>query len=358
METLWHMDAAWRTEPMLVAILATIAILTILALTFVAQTVALRARHRRMASRWAELEESWTEPLMAALEDPAHIEQLWNLVGDDDQLFFVNFVLRHVRRVSGEQREILRAIALPYLQTVADRMWWWEAEHRARAIQTLGNLGLPRFADVVVAALDDDSPLVALVAARSLAQKDNADYAPEVLARLHRFRTWSRSYLSSMLASMGPRAAPELRRALRDAKQPDWVRVVAADGLRELNDLPSADVASELLEGDAGRELKAAALRLLADIGREEHLAIVRPLAHAEDFVIRANALTVLGRLGGEAETPYLIGGMSDPSPWVAVHAARALRTTAGEMVLQDLAQSDHPGADAAQQVLLEQEAA
>jgi hypothetical protein len=72
-------------------------------------------------------------------------------------------------------------------------------------------LGLPRYASTVVAALDDPSPLVAMVAARSLAQEESTEYAHAVLKRLHRFGGWNRRFLASMLASMGPRVADTLR---------------------------------------------------------------------------------------------------------------------------------------------------
>ena len=92
-------------------------------------------------------------------------------------------------------------------------------------------------ADTVVAALDDRSPLVAMIAARALAKKETPQYAGAVLARLHRFTSWRPSFLASMLSSMGPEIAPILRSTLGNPAIDTQVRAIATMALRELHDL-------------------------------------------------------------------------------------------------------------------------
>lgn len=326
-----------------------------MAIIFAVYALLLRVRSVRRERLWEHLTSLWEEPVLLALADPDEAARVHELIGPARGLYFVRFALEYARRVKGEEHAVLHALAEPYLPPIAERATSPDVETRTRAIQTLGTLGLPRYASVVVKALDDLSPLVAMVAARALARRGHPEYAPDVLRHLHRFDAWSRSFLASMLASVGPEAAPALRTSLGDTHEAPWVRAVAAEALAMLKDLESGDLAARLVANEDDRELVAAALRLLSDVGRPEHVDVVRALCASPDNVIRAEALTVLGIVGEEDDIPRLVGAMSDPSPWVAIQAARSLRAAGGTAVLRDLGDSDHPRAALAQQVLVEE---
>lgn len=347
--------AADLRDRALLLLILSIAVLVALAMVFAAYTVYLRIRNDRRERSWRRLVARWEPLLLDALLEPSLAGALHAAVGSGERLRFVRFVLEYSRRMKGEERDLLRQIVLPYLGPIAERTWSPRVEVRARAVQTLGALGLPRYAGEVLAALDDPSPLVAMVAARSLCREEHPEYAAAVLRRLGRFDAWSRGFMASMLASVGPEAGPALRETLGDDAQAPLARAVAADALRLLRDLESGDVAAGVVETEDDHDLVSAALRLLAVVGRPEHATVVRVRCASPDFHVRAGAVSALGALGRDDDEARLLGAMSDPSPWVAIQAARALVSSGARTLLEDLGDSDHPRAVLARQVLLEE---
>lgn len=342
-------------ESMLALLIAVIGALLLLAVAFGLYTLFLRFQHERRESRWRDLESRWQEPLLLALADPETADAVHDAVDEPYRLHFVRFCLEYARRVRGEERETIKRLAGPYLEPLVERAQHRDVGVRTRAVQTLGTLGLPTYVGVLVDALDDESPLVAMVAARGLAREDQAEFAPEVLARLGRFEEWSRPFMASMLANMGPGSAPALRTALGDGERIPWVRAVAGDALWILKDLPAGDLAAKVVELEEDPALLASALRLLTVVGRPEHIDVIRVRCASPDASVRSYALRALGTLAEEDDVPRLLGALSDPSPWVAIHAARGLLEAGGELLLRDLADSDHPRAILAGQVLLEE---
>ena len=353
--TLWPaFQDLWRTDFAFRFTVGSVGVLTVLALAFALAAVALRWKNERRRARLDALEARWEPALLQALADPTRLDELHGLVEDGDRLPFVRFVLRYVGRVTGSQRTHLRAVVAPYLDPVAGDARTGTVEERALAVQTLGTLGLPEYEAVVLHALDDDSPLVAMVAARALARRDQAHYAEHVLQRLHRFGSWSRGYLAAMLAQIGAEAGPSLRATLGDTREPSWVRAVAADALRRLNDVMAAPTAVNVLHQSDDRDLVAACLRLLSRTGDSRHLETTRVLAQSSDPVVRSTAIQAVGHLGGSNDTELLFKGLSDTSPWVSLQSARAIGRALGTDRLRSLADSDHPRAALARQVLRE----
>jgi HEAT repeat protein len=282
-------------------------------------------------------------------------EALWAIVPTDVELYFVEFVLRYRRRLSGDETIKIEALAQPYLPKVARRMRRRGAERRARAIQTLGELGLQDYAEAVAKYLDDRSPLVAMSAARALADPELPGYTNAILSRMHRFTNWRSSFLSAMLAGIGTDAAPDLRAKYEDETASPGVRAIAAGALGQLNDFKSAAIAAKILEGKPDRDLAAESLRLLGRVGRAEDVELVRRLIQSEDAVVRGASAGALGKLGSSADSEILREtASSDPSHWVAITAARGLRELGGVKALRELATSSHARAPLALQVLAE----
>lgn len=346
-------EADLRQRALLVLVV-TIAALVALAMAFAAYAVWVRLRTDARERRWRRLRATWEPQVLAHLTANGGGGVAPPSVAPEDRLFFVRFLLEYHRRMTGQEADALRALALPYLGPVARRAAGHRPEQRARAIQTLGALGLPEHAAEVIAALEDPSPLVAMVAARALCTRRHPEYGAAVLRRVERFRGWSRGFLASMLAGVGTEMAPHLRKVLGDDDEAPQARAVAAEALRRLADLASGDVAARVAGAAADVGLAAASLRLLAVVGKPEHLGVVRTLTASGDPTVRAAAMSVLGTLGSAGDHPRLVGGMGDPSPWVAIQAARSLVRTGGGDLLVDLRDSDHPRAALAAQVLLE----
>lgn len=344
------------SETALLALVGVIVALFVVTVTFSVYAIALRIGHQVRDRRSRRLDALWQEPVLAAIMDPDQIPAARAAVEDRYRRHFVRFVLDYTRRLRGAELRTLRRLVEPYLYLIAERVNHRRSEVRTRAVQTLGTLGLPKYSKEVIAGLEDPSPLVAMIAARYLARQDFPQYAPAVIANLHRFEGWNRSFLASMLARIGPEASPELLAGLADEEAPTWLRAVRAEALLMQLDPLGGDVAARILETADDRELVAAALKLLAAVGRPEHLPIIRERCSSQDLVIRAQALHALGMLGDETDLDLLMHGMDDPSPWAAMHAARGVREAGGEGMLREIAESDHPHANLAGQVLSEED--
>jgi HEAT repeat protein len=341
-------------QRLLLFLIIGIAVLLAFAIGFAVSVVLLRIKNQRKAAKWNALERKWDETILSVLEGEEALTAFWSLVAVDEELFCVNYILRYARWLTGIERQRAVSLAQPYLHRVAPRAGARDAERRARAIQTLGALGLATHSDIVVRALDDESPLVAMVAARALARKEHPGFLRPVLLHLHRFTTWSPNFLASLLAAVGPDAAPALREVLDDPQRPANVRAVVATALGYLYDYDAANVAATVLEADDDKELTTACLRLMGRVGREEHLPLVRAFIDSGEFAVRAAAASALGSLGREEDLTRLKTACEDESRWVALHAARALRDAGDVESLQQLAASSHARATLAVQVLSE----
>ncbi|UCD37265.1 MAG: HEAT repeat domain-containing protein [Fidelibacterota bacterium] len=332
----------------------TIAVSLVLVVLFAIYTIFLRLRNIRKARYWRRLELLWEPAVLNILTGESTYGAVRELVGHHESVFFIDYCQRFAQRLSGEEADIIRRLIEPYLPALAQRVQKGDPPQRARAVRTLSMLGFEQYHEVIEAALDDPSPLVAMIAARALSQRGSPECIAAVMERLHRFGNWSQSYLASMLTTVGPKATPVLRYTLLDPQKDARVRTVAADALRALNDLEAGDPVTAVLTEETDRDLTAAILRLLGKVGRPEHLQNVRPLVKSDDFVVRAQALRVLGELGGASELEILKRGLEDESPWTTIQAARGLREAGGENLLRELAARDHPRSELARQVLAE----
>jgi HEAT repeat protein len=312
----------------------------------------LRLSNDRKAQRWARLEQLWQPVALDVVVGVEPPEKVWALVGPRDGLHFVNYLLRFAKLVTGSERRVVDELAAPYLPLVLPQLKYRTVERRARAVQTLSILGSRSHSAIILRALDDPSPLVAMVAARALARGGSPDFAAGILSRMHRFDTWRPSFLSSMLASMGPAVAPTLRSALADSVFHPNVRAVAADALRELHDYLAADAAARVLEETTDRNLLATTLNLLAHIGRAEHLPSIRKHAMSPEPIVRARAVAALGHVGAAEDLPFLMGAFHDQSAWVALRAAEALHEAGATDSLAMLARGDLDRAPLARQLL------
>ncbi len=313
--------------------------------------LALRSRNDHKAARWRRLEGRWETKTLEVVTETAPAQAAWDLVDPKDQLRFVSFLLRFARRLTGTERKRVDDLAAPYLDQLLPQLTARQPERRARAIQTLATLGQRRYHTQIERSLSDPSPLVSMVAARSLARRESPDFAVSILGHLHRFGHWRPSFLASMLASVGPAVAPALRTALGDPSFDPKVRGVAADALRELNDYSAGDVAAQVLATTVDRDLLVATLGLLSHVGRAEHLPAVRAHLESTEPIVRARVASALGRIGGPDDIAKLTAAFDDPSPWVALRAAEALHERR-DPVLSELAESNHPRAALARQML------
>lgn len=324
------------------------------ALLFALMTVALRLRSMRRAVARGRLERRWEPLILAALTGEMAVEEVHRSIARRDSFFFVAYLLRFVDRFTGEERLVLRRLAKPYLPRVARQLASGRGEVRARAMQTLVRLGLDDYHADVVAALDDESPTVAMVTARALASKEHPQYAAEILRRIHRFRQWNPLYLASLFSGMGTAVVPALRSIYADPGADAVVRRVAAAALHDLDDIDSADTAHAIVLHEDDAELVAASLRLLARVGRPEHADVARGALENLNPLIRLRAAEALGELGAQHDLLRLRAAIDDESAWVAMAAARGLVRARGTDLLESLRDENSPRGSLAREVLAE----
>lgn len=340
---------------LLLAILLVVT-LFVLAVLFAMAVVVLRAAHVRARRRMKALAEEWNACLLDCVGGVVPPEAFHTQVHHGEELEALAFLLQFARRLRGDEARVLAQVAAPYIEHARHALRSRSPEERAFAVQALAAFGMQTQADAVLAALDDSSPYVAMTAAQALGRPEHAPHASLVMHRLWRFSHWSSDHLSAMLAKIGGAAAAPAREILRDPAQPSHARAVAADVLRRLNDVTSSDVAADLLrEGShLEPELAAALLRLLAQVGRGEHIAVVRTTATAPNGMVRAQSMRTITALGGSAETPLLRHALLDESQWVAQEAARGLVRFGRADVLEALITDARPVALIARQALAE----
>ena len=329
-------------------------LLCTLLIAFSAIALVVRARTTRRARHWSVLENLWEPVVLEVLDGARTPASVRSLVRERDALLFLEYVSRFARRIRGRERDLLTETVAPWLSHVARRLEHRDEAIRARAVQTISLLDRGDYTGRLVRALDDRSQLVAMAAARALARRERTEFAPQVLRRLQRFAHWRPSFVSAMLTEMGPDAVPELLAAFADPEQPAEAHAILADALNALHVLEAADIAAGLLGPPSNRDLVAAALRLLRDLGRAEHVAAVRALLTSQDDMVRTGAIAAFGALASPAELELLVPALQDASHWAALEAARALRSFRNGAALRALAEQDHPHAIIAAEVLAE----
>lgn len=345
-------EALYWTDQILAVLIITISVLFAFAILFAFVVVGLRLKNKRVRSRWVRLELQWEECVLDVLADASQMSELQARVATRDRTRFIDFLMRFVRQLRGGERATLREIAVPYLSVTAEQLISPVPEKRARAVLILSGLGGVEYEDVLLKALDDESPLVAMVAARALANSEHVQYAGHILARIDRFERWSPRHLAAMFAAIGENAAPSLRTTLSDPKASDRARVVAAESLLLLRDFGAAAAARNIAQGWAPPDVLVAVLRLLAAVGSDIDAPVIRRSLSSKHPAVRGAAMLALGALGDEGDIAVLARSMTDKNPWVALNAAAALRDVGADEQLRTISASDGPGAQAARELL------
>jgi len=291
-------------------------------LTFAAAVVLLRMRNVRRAARLDVLKDVWHPRIIGLISDDSNTESLRALVAPHEQRDVVEISWDIARRLRGSDR--VQRFAAPLLDETTPDLEARRSETRARALQIVSCLGGTAYEPAIVASLDDRSSLVSVVAARALCQPNRTQWIYEVLDRLGRYESWSVALTASMLENAGTGAAPAMREYLGDDRRPAFARAAVARSLMLLKDAEAADVAAaQLTKTDP--ELIAACLRLLAAVGSEAHAHAVRPLIDDDRFFVRAEAMTVLGKLGEPRDAEAILAAIDVDSPWIAIRATSAL---------------------------------
>jgi hypothetical protein len=328
-------------------------VLTALSLGLAVFAIRLRFVTDAREARRRELEDIWMPRVLRVTTGDADPAALAASVAPGDARAFLDFLYRFARRLRGPELQAVRTLAVPHLKTLVRELDRAEAERRARIVQIVGEFGLPEHLPVVKEALDDPSPLVAMVAARRIFRPGNEDHFEAVLSRLKRFFPWSPRLLAGMLHAGGAGAVPLVRALYADPKRAELERTVAAEALRMFPDPGAAELAEGVLASERDRrELVAATLRLLREVGRGEHRSLVVSFLDHDSSVVRQAAVETLGAVGGAGDADRIADRMWDDSPWVSLAAARALKSLGEQARLARSAADERRGGLAARQIL------
>ncbi|HSJ25526.1 MAG TPA: hypothetical protein VK929_12690 [Longimicrobiales bacterium] len=338
MDRLLVLTGLSEASPALLAVVISTAIMFAAALTFLVAAARLRRSNSRKAALWARLEMNWGATIDCISRGSAGEEELHRRVRGADRAVLVDYLYKSsLREERPARRAMYHRLAEPYLGVLEERARTGDIWQRARAVRTLGELAGDEAAPIILAALEDDAPHVAMTAAREYTRL-RLGGVEALLDRLDRYRTWDRRLLRSMLASFGAAAAPQLRVRLENEAQPAYARAVCADALADLlrdgvataASVATADLAATVLQREEDVDLLAASLRLLqATPGPTPRPAsqreAVRRLCHAENDVVRGQAVACLARIGDEDDLTLVDRSLADLSPWVARSASLGL---------------------------------
>ncbi len=261
-------------------------------------------------------------------------------------MLLLELITQYARALDGPERANLERVAAPYLDALDELKEDDDPYRRAYALDILGELGFEQTRAKIVNGLNDESGLVAMVAARALARHGNPEYVPFIPQRIDTFENWSGPYLASLLTSFGAGAAPPLRKLAMDTSKPARFRSVALQALRTLNDMDSVEPAAKPVQADL--------VRLLVALVRPDHLRVIRPHAQASAPHLRAAAVRAVSYLSDRrtSDVELVSRALDDPSPWVALQAAHGLVALGRSDELAELAASSSPRADLAAEVL------
>jgi hypothetical protein len=341
--------------------IATVFLLTAFTLSFMGYAFLLHLRSLRVERRRQTLEDRWQGRLLDAAtgesapapdRDTPRPEE--PDVDEADRVLFLELVTKYARALEGPERQKIERVGRPYLDALEPLLEDPDAYRRAYALDMLGELGYEQAGERITRGLADESGLVAMVAARALARRGDPKHVPLLLSRLGAFESWSANYLSSLLVSFGPGAAPFLRGLAIDTDAKPRLRSVAFQALRELHDMASVGPAAGLLPGEDDIDVQAEIIRLIGALGGPGQLPVIRPFASSSAPHVRAVALRAISNLSDRrtSDVELVSAGLDDPSPWVALQAAHGLLALGRADELRDLAASTSPRAPLAAEVL------
>jgi HEAT repeat protein len=208
---------------------------------------------------------------------------------------------------------------------------------RLLAAITLGQLGERAAWDALSQIAQEEDALLSVAAARALIMIDATRAVPLLIPLLTRRPDWPASRVATMLQTAGAAiiSGPLARAAIASSQEARIEESNGATGAQAINysarlirylelaDSVSALPAIRAIVGSAhDPETLAACLRLLESA---EDLKVVRDCLAHEDWRVRVQAASALGRIGVAEDERRLTPLLSDKEWWVRYRAAQAL---------------------------------
>lgn len=312
---------------------------------------------RFMADRRARLDAvlaaRWQPVFFQAIEGLPH--EAPRIHGRDREVI-MRVWLQFTELLRGEGRVRLSRLAheLQLVGTALRLLQRGDVRGRLLAVVGLGRMQAEEGKLPLQALMNEDNPVLSLLAARSLLQIDPRDTAAAVLAAIGRRGDWSLARVAAMLGEVDAALlGPRLLEALAVADAESVPRLLAL--LDTVNVGDRWPVLEPLLYPGQPVDTLAAALKVAGD---PRALGAARALAAHAAWPVRAQAAAALGRLGGADDAGRLRDLLGDAEWWVRYRAALALVRMPGvnRAQLDQLAAGLHDpfAADMLRQVLAE----
>ena len=192
---------------------------------------------------------------------------------------------------------------------------------RLLALLTLGRLGQPVDRDRVLQVVQEDDPYVSLSAARALILIDPMQAVRDLLPLVARRSDWPSAKIVAIIGEAGADTlSPLLATFLR--RVPETVLPRLLPLLAEAHIETAAPILDKVLTQAKQSELIISALKL---VRTPQSINVVRRLLHHEDWCVRTQAASAMGRIGASRDMDLLAPLLCDREWWVRYRAGQAL---------------------------------
>ena len=327
-------------------------LLGVLLVAVMGLAVKLRLSNNRRSAHWGQVESKRQPQLLDYLAGDLYIDEIHKDLSRRDEPVFIELLARYAGQVQGHERSMIEDLAAPLLSSIAQKASSKKTGIRARAVRLLGILGLPRYRDTIIFALNDSQLPVRMAAAQALIHNPNCQDVEAVLDHLDQFDEVTDNYMSSLLACAGIEAQPYMRIFMAMTDPPPALRAIAARALLLMKDYEAAEMVSEIISPEMPPRLMITCFDILAELGNTTHAQSIRNLLPLNEAPAFAAACRALGQIGNESDLPTLVLGMEDPSPWVNLAAGRALGNLKAVKELEHFLDEDFLRAELAREIL------
>jgi len=344
-----------REDRIFLILLISILLLFFIVLLLVSAAFLLRLKNNRARRRFTRLEKEWEPRIFGILnQENSDPNELYRRIRSGDRIFFIRFIVRILRNLKGEERQMMRDLSQPFVDLLQSRLRSGKQSDQVQVLHLIQEVGIWGFELGVQKLLLHRNRSLGILAMRVICQPDNVLMYPFLISHLHRFRNWDNKLLSSILAEGGADVAPVFRSIIGDSNSDPWLFILSADTLRRLGDYASSSVLRERMSLLKNREQITAALRLMEKVGGPEEVPLLLPLLESGDPVIRSNVIRTVGAVAPDSFIDILMEALSDRSIWVSTAAAVALAKGGLSEALQVQIDTGHPRALLLQQVIAE----
>ena len=319
--------------------------------------IGLKAVHRHRAVNHARRREEYIGVLSRHLAYDDHTDPITPEMARDPA--FLDAVIDVRNTVAGPEIRKLSMISgrlgLVEIQSARLRAKF-PVGRRLRAAVSLAEIGDETSAPVLIEHLHDKEPEIRIQAARGLGRINHTPAIDHIVERLEHETVWVRARFADTLIGFGKTAAwpllyyvTEFHETADPSVVKDVIRVLAAIGDRDV-----APWLTDLLDQTNNVEIDIALVSAIGTLASALSIPRLEEALASDDWRIRAQAATALGKIGDPEVIETLATALTDLNWWVRRNSAAALAERPGgtDELYRTLALGDRFARDAAAEAL------